>query len=384
MGRTSQLIESHIGKRLASGIDDAFCILDIEDVRQKYREWIKKIPRVIPFYAVKCNDDERVVKILAKMGTGFDCASKKEIAQVLELGVEPERIIFAHTAKQESHLKFAAENHVMKMTFDSYSELLKIKKFHPLAQVVLRIRFDSAAALVNLGSKFGCDPMIEAPRLIKLCKKEEMDLIGISFHAGSGHKDYEVYEQALAIFRTLFNVAAGVGMKLNFVDIGGGFIGTDLSFMQKFSKSINSALEKYFPDPSITVIAEPGRYFVDSALVVATQIILKNVSNGHSNYFINEGIFMSFMMLHLYNVEPEFSIIRRSQTEAEPKKSLSTIWGQSCNAKDKIVENKMMPYAEIGDWLVFHNMGAYTTSVATFFNGFKVGDVIVAGNSQLE
>ena len=37
--------------------------------------WYDKLPRIQPFYAVKCNDDPAFLKTLAALGTGFDCAS---------------------------------------------------------------------------------------------------------------------------------------------------------------------------------------------------------------------------------------------------------------------------------------------------------------------
>ena len=37
--------------------------------------------------AVKCNDDTNVLKLLAYLGAGFDCASKGEIKKVMDLGV---------------------------------------------------------------------------------------------------------------------------------------------------------------------------------------------------------------------------------------------------------------------------------------------------------
>lgn len=55
--------------------------------------------------AVKTNDDSVFLSLLANLGTGFDCASKKEIQQILELGVKPDDVIFANTCKQMSHLK---------------------------------------------------------------------------------------------------------------------------------------------------------------------------------------------------------------------------------------------------------------------------------------
>ena len=58
---------------------DAFYVADLGDIVKKYMRWHKALPRVISFYAVKCNDSEAVVKTLAVLGAGFDCASKMEI-----------------------------------------------------------------------------------------------------------------------------------------------------------------------------------------------------------------------------------------------------------------------------------------------------------------
>ena len=48
-----------------------------------YDQWMDMLPKVAPFYAVKCNSDELLLKVLAELGTGFDCASKvsEEIRQ---------------------------------------------------------------------------------------------------------------------------------------------------------------------------------------------------------------------------------------------------------------------------------------------------------------
>lgn len=367
-----KIIQKKIDENLASDDDDAFYILDIEDVRMKYRKWVEKIPKVTPFYAVKCNDDDEIVKTLAEAGAGFDCASKKELDQILSLGVAPERIVYSHTAKQVSHLKFAAEKNVKKVTFDSKQELKKIQEVHPNAEVVLRIRFDAENSIICLGVKFGCDPSAEAPGLIQLCKDMKMNLIGISFHVGSGTQDYYIFERALTKVHELFGVAKEIGFDLNFVDIGGGFMGHDISLLDHYAAPINSAVDKYFGQ-GVTVISEPGRYFVESALTLAAQIILKReTSDGMVHYYLNEGIYMSFLISYIYEDNLKFEIIRKTpKTDTSERKSI--IWGCSCNSKDKIIDERMMPDMEMGDWLVFKNMGAYTTNVSTNFNGFKIG-----------
>lgn len=53
-----------------------------------------------------------------------------EIEEVLSLGVDPGRIIFAHTTKPATHIRYAAAHGVDLATFDSEAELLKIKALH--------------------------------------------------------------------------------------------------------------------------------------------------------------------------------------------------------------------------------------------------------------
>lgn len=84
--------------------------------------------------AVKCNDSPIVIQTLASLGTGFDCASKGEIAKVMSYGVAPQSIIYANPTKPTSHLKFAAEMNVSAMTVDSDFELHKIKAHYPDAK----------------------------------------------------------------------------------------------------------------------------------------------------------------------------------------------------------------------------------------------------------
>jgi hypothetical protein len=79
---------------------DAFYVVDLREVARKHAQWAAELPRVRPYYAVKCNDDPAIVRLLASLGAGFDCASKGEMAMVLGCGVPASDIIFAHPAKQ--------------------------------------------------------------------------------------------------------------------------------------------------------------------------------------------------------------------------------------------------------------------------------------------
>ena len=60
--------------------------------------------------------------------------TQAEIKTILELGVAPERIIYANPCKQVSHIKYAARKGVALMTFDNELELYKIKTHFPTAK----------------------------------------------------------------------------------------------------------------------------------------------------------------------------------------------------------------------------------------------------------
>ncbi|KOB67288.1 Ornithine decarboxylase 1 [Operophtera brumata] len=244
---------------------------------------------------VKCNDDRLLVSTLAALGAGFDCASRAELELVTALGVAPERIIFANPAKMASHIRRAAALRVSTMTFDSETELLKIKHLFPSAQLVLRIRCDAASAQCPLGMKFGCNPVTEAPRLLKLAALHQLNVVGISFHVGSGAGESAVYERAILAARQLFDAGAKLGHSMRLLDVGGGFAGGKGTDIFEVSQVINGALSAHFADASVRVIAEPGRYFAAAAYTLAAMVVsTDDKDETHTMYFINDGVYGSF------------------------------------------------------------------------------------------
>uniref|UniRef100_U5ET48 Putative ornithine decarboxylase n=1 Tax=Corethrella appendiculata TaxID=1370023 RepID=U5ET48_9DIPT len=371
------IMDQHIASNQAN--DEPFYIFNVGDMVRKHQNWIEKMPRVQPFYAVKCNDNDIGLATLAALGAGFDCASKGELSKVLSLGVNPERIIFANPAKPNSHIHYAANFNVKTMTFDSEIELKKIKMFCPDAKLVLRIICEAKVAQCPLGKKFGCDPVTEAPRLIKAARKMNLDIIGISFHVGSGCADYPIYGKAIEIAKNLFDFGEKMGYKFNLLDVGGGFPGDIGTSIDEVAFYINQALDLHFPDKSVKVIGEPGRYYVSSAYTLVAKVHSKRIlykqpdnTANHIMYFINDGVYGSFNCI-LYDhqiIHPKL-FNENYKTDKTIKQFKSTIFGPTCDALDTICEI-MLPELEIDDYMYFENMGAYTIPVASPFNGFPL------------
>lgn len=350
--------------------EDPFYILDIADVIKRHNDWISKMPRVVPHYAVKCNPDPTVIKILAALNGGFDCASEQEIRQVMQYGVPSERIIFANPAKSPSHIKFAKKMNVSKMTVDSEIELLKIKDLYPEAKIVIRIRCDAKDSQIVLGLKFGCDPEEEAIRLIQFTKDLGLTLYGFSFHVGSPCGELNAYSRGISICRRLMAVARSIGCAdVQLIDIGGGFPGESGTGIDKLASIVNDAIQDI--DPSIKIISEPGRYYVTSAFSLASYLHTKKIIPKGDKmvrmYYMNCGVYNSFIE-ELLELRARLPIPLYSPTSDE--KFSSVVWGPTCDSYDVILKDALLPELHIGDWLVWRDMGAYTLSISCAFNGF--------------
>jgi diaminopimelate decarboxylase len=200
-------------------------LVDLEDVCRKHINWITKVPRIVPYYAMKCNPDPMVLRLLAYLGAGFDCASQQEIATVVELGVSPDRIIFANPCKQTSFVKFAYKKGVNYMTFDNEYELYKMKENHPSAKCVLRIVTNDANATLRLSNKFGAN-MEMSYELIDIAHSIGLDVAGISFHVGCNQLSPETFSESIRNARILFDYAREKhGIRMHLLDIGGGYPG---------------------------------------------------------------------------------------------------------------------------------------------------------------
>ena len=348
--------------------------------------------------AVKCNPDPKVLRLLAELGTGFDCASKSEIEQVLDMGVDPERIIYAQPCKTNSYVRYVANNGVRQMTFDNADELRKIAKLFPDAELFLRILTDDSSSLCRLSLKFGAS-LDTTDSLLATARELGLNVVGVSFHVGSGASDPMAFLKAVQDAHFVFQQAAVHGFDLKTLDVGGGFC-PDASF-EDMAGVLRSALDDYFPAHSgVNLIAEPGRYYVSSAFTIACNIIARrtiedptgtNGSAAESSYmvYVNDGLYGNFSSIMFDHQHPVAKVLRAGNrtyynTEAAGPAAGSSggggndgtveysIWGPTCDGIDRITESiRFEQTLDVGDWLYFEDMGAYTKCSATKFNGFS-------------
>ncbi len=451
-------------------IDDGFMCVDLKVLERKLEVWHELFSpasntsefnyTVTPFFAVKCNPDPLVVEWLARsslvrnLPLGFDCASiaelelaKKNISKYSLSSVDGNgnrrvpstRIVYANPQRAEADLiqameLFASErgepSAELWLTLDGIEEIYKIaiakERFQvkhagsnlgmPTIKIILRIWVPDGHSQVPLGEKFGMR-LDQIDGLVEACLEHKIaaeDIIGISFHCGSGCSTVETYLDALAMGKTALEkmdkkLLAHSEDKTSphrcwLMDMGGGFPGIDglygdegrfaaksavpgtkeekskvdeepTTTVADIASTVRSVLQSYSQgsstNPPLTLIAEPGRYFVEGAFALASRIYQKQVLEEDAGkqirvYRIPHGVQGVFKDVLLCGESFVPQPLQLDKTENHSTLYESKILGPSGDdSEDVVCGSCMLPELAIGDWLVFDRMGAYTLSIAS-------------------
>jgi len=322
------------------------------------------LPRVESFYAVKANPHPVILKVFAQKGTGFDVASVGEMKSLFKLGIKPQRMLFANTIKKPEMIKYAEEKGVDLMTFDSEYELNKMASIFPGARVLVRIKVSNVGSVVELSIKFGVEPADAIPLLIK-AHRLGLKPVGVSFHVGSQCINPENYIEALEVASIIMRDAKLKQLQLEVLDIGGGFpirhFDNEPDYFVATARTIKAEINRLF-EPSIRIIAEPGRVLVGSACSLVTCVIGKSIRANKHWYYLDDGVYGALSGVVYDHCKYHYQTIRKGPTQ------ISTLAGPTCDGFDIISNTEELPELEIGDLVYIDNIGAYSTATATDFN----------------
>jgi len=380
-------------RRRSVNVEDAekpFYVLDLEPVVSRFLAWKRSLPCVEPHYAVKCNPNPVLLQTLSALGAGFDCASSDEMDRVMAMGVTADRIIFANPCKMATQIAHARQLGVARMTFDNEDELLKVAQHFPEAELVLRIATDDSHSQCRFSTKFGA-AMEDVPSILEAAARLKLNIVGVSYHVGSGCGDPRSHAAAATNALAVFHMGKQYGFKMSLLDIGGGFLGEDNPSPSVSDIAVN-LLPVLAQFPSGTrFIAEPGRYFATACHTLVANIQSRRVVKDHMGnvtrclYYINEGVYHGFNCIFFDHKHP---LPRTMLSPGLEDRAIvpCTVFGPTCDSLDCVCKDVPMPVLGIGDWLFFTEMGAYTTAATTHFNGFDgavdyvymYGDVILS------
>jgi ornithine decarboxylase len=335
--------------------------------------WQRCLPTIIPHYAVKCNNDAKMMRWMTELHPtlGFDCASIQEIQEASRL-VSPDRIIYAQPCKKSNDIELARMSGIQTSVADSVEEIEKMAKWP--GTILIRLLVPDKGSKQPFGKKFGA-PLPWLPKIYDTAKALKLNIAGLSFHVGSECQQPQQYADAIHECQKAVKIAKNYGFDTTTIDIGGGFLADEHNF-KAVADTIQKAKQDYFPDPAIQWIAEPGRFLAAPTHTLYTTVIGKKPvypepqkpTDPKWRITIDESIYGSFSNIPFDHQTPVFERLREKKP-GEVKRP-TTIFGRTCDSGDCVGDQVPLLDVEVGDILQVRNMGAYTTVTASEFNGF--------------
>jgi ornithine decarboxylase len=281
-----------------------------------------------------------------------------------------DKIIYANPTKPRETLQ-ALDQYKPLVTFDNLTELKKIKAYAPHAGVVVRLRVPNTGSMVELSSKFGCDPA-EAVDLMVAASDLGLVVEGVSFHVGSQCCNFENYVQSLNMAAAVMAEARSRGHPMKILDIGGGFPAPyhqDVPPIKTLARKINAEIDRLFPK-DVEIIAEPGRFMVASAAWAVARIIGKARRDGKTCYYIDDSVYHTFSGIIFDHCKYPLRAFKGGKTE------ICAVFGQTCDGLDVLSLSEELPDLKLDDLVYAENIGAYGSASATWFNGFPPAKVV--------
>ncbi|GIQ91992.1 ornithine decarboxylase, partial [Kipferlia bialata] len=127
----------------------------------------------------------------------------------------------------------------------------------------------------------------------------------------------------------------------------------------------------------VRFIAEPGRFMVSASTSVATKIYARKGCNQGTDaevqgLYVDDGVYGTFnnVVYDHYHAHP---LRLNTLLGGEKGKMMPTsVFGPTCDGLDVMcsTEDTVFERCEVDEWLVWHDMGAYTHTGSYVFNGY--------------
>lgn len=331
-------------------------------------------PGSILSYSLKTNSLPWLISFMRSRGVWAEVVSDTEYELALALGYPPHRIVFNGPAKSRARLRFALRNGSV-VNLDAKREVTwaaELAREHPDTEIAvgLRVNLGLASLVANEqhdgGSRFGFDADNgEFDGAITELTAAGVRIAGLHLHRSSLTPSPEVHRAAAS---TVAHLIRSRGLELDWVDAGGGFVGSVAGSptFEDYVAAIHAELAGVLDTTSTRLIVEPGGSLIAVPVEFHASVIdTKDV--GSRRFVVTDG--------SRTNIDPLFRrkrlldvFLDTDSIEPYPEQILT---GFTCMEDDRILQlDDEQPELVPGDRIVFYKVGAYTMTFQPMFIEF--------------
>jgi diaminopimelate decarboxylase len=308
--------------------------------------------------------------LLHRHGCGIDAVSLFEMQAALSADIPATEINFTPSGAELSEYRFAIDNgislHVdnagkLEILAGEYTELKVALRFNPDVRAGGHARLEVGAG----DSKFGLYPE-ELPEVKRIVEQYGVHVTGVHCHVGSDIADEAYFIRA---FDFLISVSEHFSEHLEFIDFGGGFKvrykeSDHPTDMTRVGKSVSKLFQNFCKalGRELRLVIEPGKSIVSDAGYFIVKVTALKQTNRREIAYVNSGF--NHLIRPMY-YDAYHHIVNLSNPEGKFKQY--KVAGYLCET-DTFAMGRSLNEIRVGDYLCFHNAGAYTMSMASNYN----------------
>ena len=333
-------------------------------------------PNYSVYYAIKANNNSKIIKLIKDHDLGIDAVSGEEINKSLNNSIKPKKIVFAGVGKTKDEIIFAIRKKIYLFNCESFDEISLIDKISNELNVKTKIairlnpNIDSRShKYIKTGmfdSKFGIQIDHLAEILEKIKKLNHIDLKGYHFHLGSQIDDLGVFRKLCKVSNEINIYLKNKNFNITDINLGGGlginYKEPDLNLIPDF-KSYFQIFKRnliYFDNQKIHF--ELGRSIVgQSGSLFSSILYLKKSFNKH--FIIIDAGMTELIRPALYNAQHHIENLSSSK-----KENKYDIVGPLCESSDTFAKDYYLNQSKIGDLIVIRSTGAYGEVMSSNYN----------------
>lgn len=336
-------------------------------------------------YAIKANNNKKVVSFIAKRNFGADCVSAGEIMLALECGFKASDIVFAGVGKTDEEIEYALINHVGMLHCEGLEEIQVINeiagRLNRKPKIALRLNPDVNARThekISTGTyenKFGFSPEEFADLTQIASRLNNIEIVGLHFHVGSQITEMIVFKELSQRINELVPVYEKYFGTLQYLNVGGGlgidYQNPDVNPIPDFKNYFETFRENL--NVNVPVHFELGRSIVAQCGSLRTRVLYIKKSATKTFAVVDAGM-TELLRPAMYNAYHKIEKFNNSL--ALSNGSAYDVVGPLCESSDFFGKNVPLPELKRGDILTIRSCGAYAESMSLNYNGrVKVGSV---------
>ena len=339
-------------------------------------------------YSLKANSNLSILRLLGRLGSGFDIVSGGEFYCLQRAGIPAGRVVFSGVGKSREEIREALRAGIRLFNAESEAELDVLAgeaaRLGRRAPAAIRVNPDVMAGghpHISTGHhqhKFGMN-WAAARRLYLLHRDSRwIDWQGISAHIGSQILILAPFRSALAHLAHCVVELARAGISLRYLDFGGGLGVRYWNERPMTAAAYARAVAAQVRPLGCHLLLEPGRAIVAPAGVLLTRVLYTKRNRGKT-FVVVDAAMNDLLRPALYGAVHPVTPARQAPRSAARLERVDVV-GPVCETGDSFVRDWPLGEVAAGDLLVLWGTGAYGFTLASNYNRRpRPAEVLVEG-----